>query len=139
MENIQFDEKAKVTLYNPLFDVMRNELNIAIQQTVAEMVEKDMSAAAIGLKIDITTGRRMIADRYAATGMREAMSIMIGYKVGSTLQAKSETKGDVVSKTSPKELVLDDLGNLYMVSHEEASGQMCMFNSWDEYRQAMMQ
>ena len=89
-----------------------------------------MSAATIGLKIDIQTISKMIKDDNAPFGQREALVPDITYKVALTLQAKADTKGNIVR--SGHELIRDDDGSFYIVTTEEASGQLSMFNGYDE-------
>lgn len=89
-----------------------------------------MSAATIGLKIDIQTIHKTIKDDNAPVGQREALVPDITYKVALTLQAKADTKGNIVR--SGHELIRDDDGSFYIVTTEEASGQLSMFNGYDE-------
>jgi len=136
---IQFRDSDKVSIYNPCFDVTRNELDIALKSAVSEMIDKDLTNSSVTLKLDICATTEAVADRNAQSGCREAKNIEIGAKVGYTLQFKSEAKFDVVSAKHGKELVMDSQGEYSMVSHEEASGQLSMFNSWNEYKAAMEQ
>ena len=57
----------------------------------------------------------------------------MAYKVSTELKSKEEAKGSVVSLGDKKELLVDDSGRFFLVSSEEASGQLSMFNSFDEY------
>lgn len=125
------DKNKRVDLDNPHFTEMREELNRYISSALRAMDEKKMSAATIGLKIDIVTEHRTIKDYNAYTGEREALIPNITYKLGLTLQAKADTKGDVVRASH--ELVRDDTGSYFILTTEEASGQLSMFNSFDEY------
>ena len=130
-----FDRDAKVSIYNPVFDVTRNELDIALKDAVTEMVEKNMTGSSVTLKIDISTIKEAVAEKSSQMGYRGSMSIEIDAKVAYELKYKNEVKLDVVKKD--KELVLDHDGQYYMVSHDEAAGQLSMFNNWDEYKEAM--
>lgn len=124
------DPKKMVTLNSPHFEEMRNELNRYISGALRAMDEKKMSAATIGLKIDIVTTRETVRDDNSPTGEREALMPNITYKLALTLQTKADTKGDVVGKGY--ELVRDDTGSYYIMTGEEASGQLNMFNGYDE-------
>lgn len=134
---ITFDKDSKISIHNPYFRVALNELNIALQGVVSEMVEKDLSSGTITLKIDVNTAKLVVDDDNAQMGTRPAMSIEIGAKVAYVLQSKGEAKADVVSRGDQRELVIDDEGTYYIVSKDEASGQLSMFNSWDEYKEAI--
>lgn len=134
---ITFDKDAKISIYNPCFNVTRNELDIALRRAVAEMVSKDLNAGSITLKIDVTTEKHVVEDDNAQMGTRPAMSIEIGAKVTYVLQSKGEQKVDVITRKNEKELVIDDDGVFYIVSRDEASGQLSMFNTWDEYKEAV--
>ena len=134
---ITFDKDAKVSIYNPCFNVTRNELDIALRNVIAEMVEKDLNAGSLTLKIDISTENHVVEDDNAQMGTRPAMSIEIGAKVSYVLQSKGETKMNVITRGNQKELVLDDDSTYYIVSRDEASGQLSMFNTYDEYKKAI--
>lgn len=43
----------------------------------------------------------------------------------------------ILTRANQKELVMDDNGEMHIVSREEASGQLSMFNTYDEYKKAM--
>lgn len=131
---INFDKDAKISIYNPVFDVMRNELDINLRAVVAEMIGKDMNSGSVTLKIEVTTSKDIINDDNSQTGTRPAMNIEIDADVSSVIQKKDKTKVDVITRKHQKELVIDDNGQLCIVSREEASGQLSMFNSWDEYK-----
>ena len=133
---ITFDPEKRIDLYNRDFDEMRAALDTAIQQAMGRMLDKGVYAAAITLKIDIGLTRDVIDDANAATGMREAIHPEICYKLSFTMQHKGSMDGDVIPKGSD-ELLMDNSGSFYLVSKEEASGQLSMFNSWDEYREAL--
>lgn len=137
-EIIEFNKDDSVSLYNPSFETMRNDLDINIQQVIAEMVEKGIFAGSVNLKIDFILGKVRISDHKAASGSRDSLMVQADYKVVHGVQSKFETKGTAISSRDPKEITMDNLGNLYMVSPEEASEQLSMFNSWEEYRDAMM-
>ena len=125
-----FDSKKRVNLDSPHFDSMKTDLNRYIFAALKAMDEKNMSAATIGLKIDIQTIHKTIKDDNAPVGQREALVPDITYKVALTLQAKADTKGNIVR--SGHELIRDDDGSFYIVTTEEASGQLSMFNGYDE-------
>ena len=127
---MMFDSKKRVNLDSPHFDGMKTDLNRYIFAALKAMDEKNMSAATIGLKIDIQTIHKTIKDDNAPVGQREALVPDITYKVALTLQAKADTKGNIVR--SGHELIRDDDGSFYIVTTEEASGQLSMFNGYDE-------
>lgn len=127
---MMFDSKKRVNLDSPHFDGMKTDLNRYIFAALKAMDEKNMSAATIGLKIDIQTIHKTIKDDNAPVGQREALVPDINYKVALTLQAKADTKGNIVR--SGHELIRDDDGSFYIVTTEEASGQLSMFNGYDE-------
>lgn len=127
---MMFDSKKKVNLDSPHFNDMKTDLNRYICAALNAMDEKKMSAATIGLKIDIQTIHKTIKDDNAPVGQREALVPDITYKVALTLQAKADTKGNIVR--SGHELIRDDDGSFYIVTTEEASGQLSMFNGYDE-------
>ena len=54
----------------------------------------------------------------------------VTYKLTMSMQAKAERKGDVVR--AGHELVQDDTGSYYVLTAQEASGQLNMFNAYDE-------
>ena len=133
--NAKIDKEKKITLYNRDFDEMRNMLDVTLRQTFKAMIDKGMDAAAIGLKIDITLHRTSIADNDAPLGTREAINPEVGYKISAVMQSKGEYKGDAIPHGSD-ELLMDSEGDFYVVSREEASGQLNMFGSWDEFKEA---
>lgn len=130
---VRIDPEKKITLYNKEFDIMRNDLDIAIRETIRKMVSKEINAGAIGLKIDIGIVKTTVKDDNAQSGYRQSMLPAISYKVGTILQQKDEAKGKIVKPGEDKEILVDDLGSFFLVSKEEASGQLSMFNSWDEF------
>lgn len=132
---VRIDPEKKITLYNKEFDVMRNDLDIAIRGTIRKMVSKEINAGAIGLKIEIGIMKTTVKDDNAQSGYRQSRLPTITYKVGTVLQQKDETKGKIVKPGEDKEILVDDLGDFFLVSKEEASGQLSMFNSWDELMQ----
>lgn len=130
---IKIDPEKQITLYNKEFDVMRNDLDVAIQKTLPKMFQKGINLASVTLKIEIGTIKQEITDNNAQTGTREQVKVVMAYKVSTELKSKEEAKGSVVSLGDKKELLMDDSGRFFLVSSEEASGQLSMFNSFDEY------
>lgn len=130
---IKIDPKKQITLYNKEFDVMRNDLDIAIKAALPKMYQKGINLASITLKIEIGTAKMDVTDNNAPTGTREQVKVVMAYKVGTELKTKSEAKGSIVSLGDKKELLVDDDGRFFLVTSEEASGQLSMFNSFDEY------
>lgn len=130
---IKIDPEKQITLYNKEFDIMRNDLDVAIQKTLPKMFHKGINLASVTLKIEIGTIKQDIADNNAPTGTREQVKVVMAYKVSTELKSKEEAKGSVVSLGDKKELLVDDSGRFFLVSSEEASGQLSMFNSFDEF------
>ena len=130
---IKIDPEKQITLYNKEFDVMRNDLDVAIQKTLPKMFHKGINLASVTLKIEIGTVKQHVVDNNAQTGSRDQVKIVMAYKVSTELKSKEEAKGSVVSLGDKKELLMDDSGRFFLVSSEEASGQLSMFNSFDEY------
>lgn len=124
------DEKKRVNLDSPHFAEMRTNLNRYITGALNSMEEKNMSSASIGLKIDLILVHKTIEDDNAPTGERDAVVPDITYKLALTMQAKADTKGNVVR--TDHELVKGDDGNYYILTTEEANGQLNMFNGYDE-------
>lgn len=134
---IKIDDAKKINLYNPAFDEMRHNLDRQLQGIMRKMIGKDMDAASIGLKIDIELLKSTITDNNSPTGTRESIIPEISYRIVSAMQSRTDTKGNVVGRRSNKELLIDDEGNVGLVSQEEASGQLSMFNTWDEFKEAV--
>ena len=130
---IKIDPEKQITLYNKEVDVMRNDLDVAIQKTLPKMFHKGINLASVTLKIEIGTIKQDVIDNNAPTGTREQVKVVMAYKVSTELKSKEEAKGSVVSLGDKKELLVDDSGRFFLVSSEEASGQLSMFNSFDEY------
>lgn len=130
---IKIDPEKQITLYNKEFDVMRNDLDVAIQKTLPKMFQKGINLASVTLKIEIGTIKQDVIDNNAPTGTREQVKVVMAYKVSTELKSKEEAKGSVVSLGDKKELLMDDSGRFFLVSSEEASGQLSMFNSFDEF------
>lgn len=133
---IKIDSNKKVTLYNHEFDEMRNALDMTLQTTFKSMLAKNMTGATIGLKIDISLIKQVIKDDNAQTGQREALRPDINARIVAAMQQRVDKKVGVIGKTSNVELLVDDTGDFFFVSREEASGQLSMFNSWDEFQEA---
>lgn len=133
---IKIDPEKKIHLYNRDFDEMRNVLDVTLQQTMKQMMAKDMDAGTITLKIDIGFQKDVVHDDNAPSGTRPAIHPEVDYKINFTMQQKGSVDGEIISKGSD-ELLVDDNGDFFLVSREEASGQLSMFNSWDEYAEAV--
>ena len=133
---IKIDSNKKVTLYNPEFNEMRNALDTTLQTTLKGMIAKNMTGATIGLKIDISLIKQVIKDDNAQTGQREALRPDINARIVAAMQQRVDKKVGVIGKTSNVELLVDDTGDFFFVTKEEASGQLSMFNSWDEFQEA---
>ena len=128
------DDKKRLSLGSPYFDKMRLDLDAAIHGAVNSMLCKEINSGTVALKLDIALIPQTIPDNNAPTGTRSAVPIKIAYKVAVTLQSKAELKGDVV-KDFKHELVQDDTKAFYILNSDEASGQLNMFNGYDELPQ----
>ncbi len=124
------DPKKEFSLNSPFFAKMREDLDAYIRKAPMLMETRHTEACSIALKIDVAYEKTPINDDNSPTGKREAMVPNVGYKLVLTMQAKAERKGDVVKHGH--ELVQDDSGKYYILSQEEASGQLNMFNGFDE-------
>lgn len=124
------DQNKKFELNSPHFQKMREDLDAHIRKAFAIMDRKEMSGAKIGLVIDIMTNHNEVKDNNAPMGVREAITPHVAYKLTFKLEAKSESKNDIVG--AGNEVVKDDYGDYFIISHEEASGQLNMFNGYDE-------
>lgn len=131
--SIKIDPEKKIHLYNRDFDEMRNVLDVTLQRLIARMLAKEMSTGSITLKMDIELDKTVIADDNASTGTRPAIHPEIDYKITFEMKHKDSVDGEIIPKGSD-ELLMDDDGNFFLVSKEEASGQLSMFNTWDEYK-----
>lgn len=125
------NSQNQVGLNNPMFEKMRTDLDACIRSIFRAMESKDIGKAAISLKINIETVKKDFKDDNSPTGVREAVYPKITYKCTDKLEAKGEVEGDVVRGFN-YELVRDDYGNYGIVTTEEASGQLNMFNGYDE-------
>ena len=134
MRKIKIDPEKRIHLYNRDFDGMRNMLDIMLRQTMSRMIAKEMDSGSITLKIDIDLNRDVINDDNAPSGTRPAIHPEIEYKITYAMQQKDSVDGEIIPKGSD-ELLVDGKGDFYLVSKEEASGQLSMFNSWDEFAQ----
>ena len=130
---MMIDPKKRVSLYNPCFDDMRRDLDIVIGQTIARMDRQSIVNGTITTKIEIGMTREKIQDDNSPTGEREALHPRATYKISVVMQSKGEAKGDVIG--GGNELVKGDDGDYYVLSKEEASGQLSMFNGYDELPQ----
>ncbi len=131
---MNYSEDSKISFANPVFDVTRNTLNATMQNLVDEMVEKGMNSGSVALKISFNTESVVINDDNAQMGTRPAMCVVIGTDIAYSMQQKGSVKIDVVPKAAEKEIILDEGRTTRIVSRKEASGQLSMFNTWDEYK-----
>ena len=136
MAKVKLDPEKRIGLYNRDFDETRALLDMAIQEVWCQMLYKGMCSASVSVKIDFKANREIINDDNAPTGTREAVHPEAKAKVSFTLQHKGGTDVEIIPKGSD-EILMDDSGSAYLVSKEEASGQLCMFNSYDEYMEAV--
>lgn len=130
---MKIDEIKKVSLQSKYFQIMRTDLDQYIQAAIRNLDEKKLSGATIGLKIDLSIMKNKVEDENAPTGVRDSVRPSIKYRIGLTLQSKASRNGDVTNYDT--ELVQDDTGAYFMLTKDEASGQLNMFNSYDELPQ----
>lgn len=133
---IQLDQEKKIHLYNRDFDEMRNMLDITLRQTMKQMLAKEMNSGSITLKIEIDFNKDVVEDDNAPSGTRPAIHPEIDYKINCMMQQKGSFDGEIIPKGSD-ELLVDGNGDFFLVSKEEASGQLSMFNTWDEFKEAV--
>lgn len=127
------DPRKEFSLNAPFFDQMRSDLDAYITRAPKAMEAKKTEACSITLKIDIAYENVTVKDENAPTGERESMVPTVSYKLSLGMQVKTERKGDVVR--AGHELVQDDFGRYFILSEEEAAGQLSMFNGYDELYQ----
>ena len=133
---IRYSKDTEISINNPDFDVMRNTLNITMNGVIDEMIEKELNSGTVTLKLTFSTTKDVINDNNAPMGTRPAIHPEMDYKVGAMVQEKFGTDGEIIPKGSD-ELLVDDNGGFFLVSKEEASGQLSMFNTYDEYIDAV--
>ena len=133
---IKLDPEKRIHIGNRDFDEMRVMLDRVLQQTMNKMLDKELDSGAITLKITIDLNRDVINDNNAPMGTRPTIHPEMDYKVGAMVQEKFGTDGEIIPKGSD-ELLVDDNGGFFLVSKEEASGQLSMFNTYDEYIDAV--
>lgn len=126
---MHIDPKKRLSLYSPHFDEMRRDLDAYITRMFHIMEAKDTKAGTIALKIDFAVLEEQVKCENSPTGIREAKIPHIGYKLVLSMQSKAEKRDDVVGKGH--ELVKGG-ADYYIVTKEEASGQLNMFNGYDE-------
>ena len=129
---MNIDPNKKLSLSSPLFDKMRSDLDIYIQRIIPTMEAKGTLAGTIALKIDFAILEDEVKCENSPTGKREALVPHIGYKLTMTMQSKAERKENVVGTGHE---VIQDGTAYYIVTKEEASGQLNMFNGYDELPQ----
>ena len=127
---MKIDERKEFTLASPFFDQMRTDLAQYIQRAPKVMEARHAESCSIALKIDIAFDNTTVKDNNAPTGEREAMLPNVTYKLAMTMQAKAQRAGAVVR--DGHEIVQDDTGKFFILTKEEASGQLNMFNAHDE-------
>lgn len=133
---IKLDPEKRIHIGNRDFDEMRVMLDRVLQQTMNKMLDKELDSGAITLKITIDMNRDVINDNNAPMGTRPAIHPEMDYKIGAMVQEKFGIDGEIIPKGSD-ELLVDDNGGFFLVSKEEASGQLSMFNTYDEYIDAV--
>lgn len=125
---MRIDRNKRFELKSPYFAKMREDLDAHISRAFNIMNDKNMSGAKIGLVIDIATSREKFKDENDPTEYREAIVPRVDYKLTFKLEAKSENKEVVIG--AGNEVVRDSIGDYYIIPHEEANGQMSMFNGY---------
>lgn len=126
---MHIDPNRKLSLSSSLFDEMRRDLDTYITRMLPIMQLKDTHAGSITLKIDFSILEETVKCGNSPTGERESLIPNIDYKIAMTMQSKAENKGSVVGHGHE---VIQDGSAYYIVTKEEASGQLNMFNGYDE-------
>ncbi len=124
------DDRKKLSLNSPFFDKMREDLDVYIRHGIVEMEKKDIANGAITLKIEMSTEHNTIRDDNSPTGERETIVPIINYKISMSMQSKAERKGKVVG--IGHELVQDNNGSMFILTNDEASGQLSMFDAYEQ-------
>ncbi len=124
------DDRKKLSLNSPFFDKMREDLDVYIRHGIVEMEKKDIANGAITLKIEMNTEHNTIRDDNSPTGERETIAPIINYKISMSMQSKAERKGKVVG--IGHELVQDNTGSMFILTNAEASGQLSMFDAYEQ-------
>jgi len=123
-------KNKRVSLDSEHFEMMRWELDNAIRTAVNAMDTKEIGSGKINLSISLSHLRTYRADAREADGVRSACVPEIKYKLTMNISSKGTTTG-VIAGTND-ELVKDGKGNYYIISKQEADGQIGMFEEAEE-------
>ena len=84
-----------LSIDNEIFSAMRVDLNNVLQGIMKEMEKRSAEDASITLKLDVFKRETYVPTANTFTSDRSTTvdSLKIAYKVTSTIQTKSETKG----------------------------------------------
>lgn len=126
---MHIDPRKKVTLSSPIFDKMRSDLDVYITKMLPIMETKNSLTGKISLTIDFEIIEDAVKCENSITGVREAKIPLIGYKLALSTQSKAERRDYVVGRGNE---VIQNGADYYIVTKEEASGQLNMFNSYDD-------
>lgn len=85
----------KLGIDNEIFNSMRAKLNDTLQNIFIEMAQRSTEDASITLKLDIFKREVCVpnANTFTSNGTMTVDALKISYKVTSTIQTKSESKG----------------------------------------------
>lgn len=123
--------KKRISLSNPFFDEMKTKLDAYIQEILPAMERKDSMKGSVSLKIDFCVVEDVIRCENSPTGIRKAKTPNITYKITMNVQSKSEHKDTIIGRGYE---VIEDEDGSYIITQEEASGQLNMFNEFDEFQ-----
>lgn len=124
------DESKKINLDNFHFRNMMADLNDRIEKAVPEIEEKGAAGMKITLNINIELMHGTKVDDNAPTGEREYIMPCVDYKIVQKMEFKDESNGILVGHN--EEIIRDIDGNYYLMTAEEASGQLSIFDYEEE-------
>lgn len=123
--------KKRISLSNPFFDEMKSKLDVYIQEILPAMERKDSMSGSVSLKIEFQVIKDKIHCENSPTGIREAKMPNVTYKILMDVRSKAEHKDTIIGRGYE---VIEDEDGLYIITQEEASGQLNMFNEFDEFQ-----
>lgn len=128
---MSIDPKKEYHCQARFFDEMKSKLNIYIQEILPAMERKDSMSGSVSLKIEFQVIKDEIHCENSPTGVREAKMPNITYKILMDVRSKAEHKDTIIGRGYE---VVEDEDGLYIITQEEASGQLNMFDEFDEYQ-----
>lgn len=84
-----------LSIDHEIFNAMRLDLNAALQHIMMEMEKRSAEDAALTLKLDVFKREEYVpaVDTYMSDRSTTVDSLKFAYKITSSIQSKSETKG----------------------------------------------